>query len=187
MIRLLRSVRISALAALLLAAGCGALDANVEAKTACYTLPDYAIDGVAGAGQLATPLELDLGSVLPVLTEPGVSYDLRLRDVSLALSSSSPLADLGGVESFTASAVAPPGSGLDAPELVRYDRPPGPDLHPTSLSAHVVSDRDLARYVTGGLLRLDAAAAGTLPAAPWRATVTACFLLNVNMNYGSRL
>jgi len=171
----------------LLLSACGMLDARLEARTACLTLPEYAIPGAAGAGELSTELSFDLGSALPILSEPDVRYRLRLREATLAVASSAAVADLGGLDAFAVSAVAPAGSALPEPELVRYERPAGGDPRPASVTAPATSDVDLAPYVDAGVLRLHAAARGTLPPSPWRATVTACFLLDVDVEYGQRL
>lgn len=178
---------VSALLAAPLLAGCGMLDARLEARTACFTLPEYAIPGATGTGQLSTDLSYDLGSALPILTEPGVRYRLQLRDVTLALTSGAPLADLGSLDAFAVSAVATAGSALPEPELVRYARTAGADPRPASVTAPATNDVDLAAYVDAGRLRLHATASGTLPPSPWRATVTACFELEVDVNYGERL
>ena len=172
---------------LLLLSACGMLDARLEARTACFTLPEYAIPGATGTGELSAPLALDLGEALPFLSEPGVRYRLRLRDVTLGLESSAAVADLGGLDVFAVSAIAPAGSALPEPELVRYERPPGADPRPASVTAPATSDVDLAPYVDAGLLRLGASARGALPSSPWRATVTACFLLEVDVEYGEQL
>ena len=163
------------------------LDARLEARTACFTLPEAAVAGATGAGALSTELAFDLGSALPVLSEPGVEYELRLRDVTLAVASSASAVDLGGVDAFAVSVAAPPGSALPSPELVRYERTAGVDARPASITAPARGGVDLAPYVTDGWLRLDGTATGTLPAVPWRATVTACFLLEVDVEYGDRL
>lgn len=180
-------LRCALLALPLLLASCGMLDARLEARTACFTLPEYAIPGATGAGELTAPLSFDLDEALPFLSEPGVHYRLRLRDVTLALSSGAALADLGGLDAFAVSATAPAGSALPAPELVRYERAAGADPRPASLTAAATSDVDLAPYVDGGSLRLLAQASGTPPSSPWQATVTACFLLDVDVEYGEQL
>lgn len=163
------------------------LDARLEARTACFTLPDFVVSGATGTGQLSTDLEFDLGSALPVLSEPGVSYRLWLRDVTLDLASSSSLADLGGLDAFTVSPIPPADSALPAPELVRYERSAGGDPAPARITAPASGEVDLAPYVADGWLRLGATAAGTLPRAPWRASVTSCFVLEVDVEYGDRI
>jgi hypothetical protein len=163
------------------------LDARLEARTACFTLPEYAVPGATGAGELSAPLSVDLGEALPILSEPGVRYRLWLRDVTLGIARSSSVADLGGLDVFAVSALAPAGSTLPAPELVRYERAAGADPRPVRLTAAATSDVELAPYVDGGSLRLLARASGTPPPSPWWATVTACFLLEVDVEYGEQL
>lgn len=188
MIRVLRlaSPALLSLALLgLLTSGCGMLDAKLEAQTVCFTLPDYPILGVPASGTLSTLVSYDLGSDLPILSEKGVSYTLVLKTMQLGVGEGSPAVDLGGIDDLTISPVAPAGTSLPEPTLVRYVK--GADLHPTLLEAASSSGDDLAPYVSGGQVEFLATATGTLPASSWAADVKACFQLTVDVDYGKKL
>ncbi len=186
----LRKMHAGALLALLalgspLVSGCGMLDAKLEARTVCFTLPDYPIPAAIVPGALSTDITYDLGSDLPILSQDGVRYSLVMQRARLTVGARSPAVNLGDIDQLTISVVAPPGSGLPEPELVRYQR--GADPHPTAIEATASSDADLAPYVSGGQVRFLASASGALPEHEWSADVTACFLLTADVSYGKKL
>jgi hypothetical protein len=166
-----------------LLARCGVLDARLEARTACVTVPDHVVPGAAGATEVSTELALDLGSALP-LTGRGVSYRLFLRDITVE--NAGTRSDLGGIETVAVSALAPAGSPLPDPELARWDGTSG-EAASWSLTAPATGETDLAPYAADGWLRLRATARGSLPPEPWVATLTACFRLEVDVRYGENL
>ncbi len=185
--RSLRHLLASTLPAVLglLASGCGMLDAKLQAQTVCYTLPAYPIPGVPVSGTLSTPISFNLGNDLPIVSEKGVSYTLIPKSIEISVDPSSPKVDLGGVTTFDVSAPAPAGSGLADVALIHYVH--GAEPHPTSLAAPSLTDQDLAPYVSDGKLELLAEGSGSLPAYDWKADVTGCFLLTVDVNSGEKL
>jgi hypothetical protein len=161
------------------------LDAKLEARTVCFTLPSYPIPAAPVSGTLSTPIDYDLGNDLPILSEPGVSYSLVLQRARLAVSADSPAVDLGGVDELALSVEAPSGTSLPELALLQYQK--GADPHPTALEAASSSDADLAPYLTDGRVRFLATASGAPPDYDWSADFTACFLLTVDVDYGKKL
>ncbi len=169
----------------LAASGCGMLDAKLETRTVCFTRADYPIPAAVVPGTLSTDITYDVGNDLPILSDQGVQYTLVLQRAEISVAQSSPAVDLGGVEELGISIVAPAGSPLPEPELVRYVK--GAEAHPTTIVAASASGDDLAPYVSGGQITFLATATGALPSRPWAADVTGCFLLTVDVNYGKKL
>lgn len=174
-----------ALCALLLPAGCDLLRADIEVKTVCATLPDYAMPGAPASGTFSTDLSYDLGSDLTVLTDSGYTSTLTLTSLELSVGSDSGATDLSQVESLDATVLAPNGSALPPLDAAQYSR--GASASETTLFATSLSSANLVPYLQGGTVNLSLQAQGALPVDPWTATVTACFLLEVNMNYGKKL
>ncbi len=177
------SLRTALLAPLLLA-GCGLLDAKLEAKTVCFTMPDYPIPGVP-SGSLSTDIAYDLGQNLPIVSQPDVSYSLVLQSMELSVGAGSPSVDLGGFEQVDIAVLPPAGSKLPDARLIQYVR--GTDLHPKVIGAASSTDQDLAPYVSSGQILFHVDGTGTPPAVSWKADVKACFLLTVDVNYGNKL
>jgi hypothetical protein len=182
---LLRPLARLALATLLLPAGCGLLRAELELKTVCATLPDYAMPATPVSGTFATDLTYDLGADLDVLDDPDFSSSLRLQRLELAVAPGSGAIDLAGVETLSATVLPPGGSALPAVVAARYTRGDAPSA--TWLAATSLSDADLVPYLTDGKAALHLEATGDMPAEPWTATVTACFLMEVAVDYGNKL
>lgn len=174
-----------ALAALLLPAGCGLLRAELELKTVCATLPDYAMPATPISGTFTTDLTYDLGADLDVLDDPDFSSSLRLQRLELAVAPGSGAVDLAGVEALSATVLPPAGSSLPEVVAAAYTRGDAPSA--TFLAATTLSDANLVPYLDAGKAQLHLEATGDMPTQPWTATVTACFLMEVAVDYGSKL
>jgi hypothetical protein len=172
-------------AALLLLPGCDLLRADLSVKTVCATLPDYAMPGTPVSGSFSTEVTYDLGSDLSVLTDKDFTSTLTLESLELSVGPGSGLADLGGVAGLEATVIPPDGSSLAALPVAQYT--PGAPASPTSISAGILSDANLVPYLSDGKAQLHVEATGTMPAEPWTATVKACFLLEVSVDYGKKL
>jgi hypothetical protein len=162
--------------------GCGMLNAELEAKTVCPTIVDHQFPGADQSGVLDEVITYDLGADVPVLSDSGASYDLKLQSLALTLGSDSGLTDLSGLDAAQVSVLSPPAASLDEPTLVSYAR--GADPHPTRIVIASPTNLDLQPYLQDGVVRLRARASGTLPTQPWRATMTACFTLKVKVDAG---
>jgi hypothetical protein len=181
-----RTTLLAALAPLALALpGCGVLTAKLEAKTVCATLVDYELPGADQSGVVDTDVAYDLGKNVPLLSDSGTTYALELQSVELSLGSDSGLTDLGGLEEAAVNVRSPLGASLPEPVLVSYAR--GADLHQTAVVVDSPSGLDLRPYVQDSQVSLHLHAAGTLPTQPWRATMKACFGLEVTLDYGKKL
>ncbi len=177
----------------LLLAGCGPiLYAQLEVQQVKVNLPDETFPGTPAGTPLVKDLSYDLAADLPVITEKGVTYDLRLTEMALTLGSTSNLADFRGIQSVTITAVPPAGSGLSEVAVVDYQRGPAPATPLTSVVATGQSNVDLAPYVQAGHLGMrvtaveatDVPGAG-LPTVDWTASVTGTFYLKVKLDYSS--
>lgn len=173
-----------ALAAGPLPSGCGMLDAQLEARTVCFTRAAL-IPGASGSGTVETDVGYDVGAELPVLTQPGVSYTLALQELDLSVSPGSTPADLGGLDEVDVSVLAPAGTSLQDTQLLRYRK--ATDPHPLRIAAAAGKTPDLRPYIAGGQITFHTLASGALPSRPWTADARACFLLDVNVRYGSSL
>lgn len=161
--------------------GCGMMEANLDVNTVCLGLPGYVIPGAGASGTVETTVAYDLGSSVPLLSQPNVRYALRLQQVELSPGPGPSAGDLGAIESVAISPLAPAGSSLPEPVLAQYVK--GSDPHPTRIVATSRSGADLRRYLSSGTIELRIAAGGALPSEPWSADVQACFLLDVTVGY----
>lgn len=175
-----------ALPVLALLAGCGGLlFAELEVPTVTVKLVDQAFPATPPGGDLVAEVRYDLGAQLPSITQPNVKYVLRLTGLELDLTSSSNVADFGGVQEVRIEAIPPAGSALAPVELVSYLKPPPPaPQNPTSIVATGQANVDLAPYLVAGQLTLRVTAKGSLPASPWNASVLGSFFLKVTLDYG---
>ncbi len=177
----------------LLLAGCNQLlYAQLEVQKVTVNLPDQTFPGTPPGTPLVKDLSYDLAADLPVITEKGVSYDLRLEELALSLGSTSNLADFRGIQSVTISVVPPAGSGLSEFAVVEYQRGPAPTGPITSVVATGQSNVDLAPFVQAGHLGLRVTAVEAtdvpgsgLPTVDWTADVTGTFYLKVKLDYSS--
>ena len=179
----MRSLALALLAlAVLLEPGCGMLDAQLEARTACFTVAGAPIPPAGASGTVVANLDYDLGASLPALAQPGMTSRLTFQELELSPGPGSSVADLAGVEVLDASVLPPAGSGLPEQPLVHYLRPAGPT--PSVISAEAEQPLDLLPYLAGGRVTLRAQARGALPAHAWTADARACFLLEVDVQVG---
>ncbi len=170
----------AAVAAGLLPSGCGLLDAQLEARTVCFTRAAL-IPAASATGTVETDVGYDVGSELPALTQPGVSYSITLQELDLSVPAGSAPVDLGGVEEVDVSVLAPAGTSLPDAQLIQYRK--GADPHPTRIAAAAETSIDLRPYLADGQITFHALGRGTLPDRAWTADARACFLLDVNVKY----
>jgi len=131
-------------------------------------------------------LDYDLGGMVPILNEPGVTYDLRLTDVGITLSATEVGKDLSGVSRVAISALLDPLDPASAVVIASYVRPPGGNP-PSSIAVTGNSNLDLGPYLSGGLLRVHAELVIDQPTPAFLADVTSGFSLEVKLDYGSLL
>lgn len=190
----------AALAALLLA-GCDGplLFAEVEVPELRATLPSQhfpATDttnpadwcdplGIGFPPCVAVTAAYDLAAQIPSLTEPGVTYELRLTDVALTLSTQAGgPSDLSGIVRATVIVgydPAVPGSGTI---VATYVRPPSPGS-PSTVAVSGNANLDLSPYVKTGQLpvRVEVEIDNSMPA--FDADILAAFYIRVTLDWGS--
>lgn len=189
-----------ALAAALLS-GCGGpmLYAELEVPSLRATLPsqDFPASGAdpaylcqvfqyQGTECSQMTLDYDLGGMVPILNEPGVTYDLRLTDVAITLAAESAGTDLSGIVRVTLSALTDPNDPSSTVVVAQYLRPAsGPP--PTTIAVTGNSNIDIGPYLRGGVIKVHAELEydGATPA--FKADVTSGFSLLVKLDYGSLL
>jgi hypothetical protein len=152
------------------------------------TLPENWCDPSGQTDPPCIQLSLDyaIAGQVPVLNEPGVTYELRLADVGISLASTDVLADLAGVESARVLVLGDGGDPATAVVVASYVKPPGGGA-PTSLTIGGNPNLDLAPYVEAGSLpvRVELVVSSGTP--EFTADVQAGFSLLVNLDYGSLL
>jgi hypothetical protein len=122
-------------------------------------------------------MSYDLGAQVPVLDEPGVTFDVRLLDLALHLAG----ADLSAIRG--ARVLLPDGRGGFT--LIASYAKPGSGPPPADVDVSGRTNLDLGPYIAGGKLPLrvemDYDAAGTLSA--FTADVEAGFSVIVTLDY----
>lgn len=188
----MRHAHAAALAAIALLAGCDQplLTMQLEVPEIRITAPgqDFPTTGSADPADYCaatTPdcvfdqIQYDIGAEVPVLTEKGVSFDLRLTDVGLHLVSGT--SDLSGVLEVQVK-IQDPVTG-DWIVVASYAKPPG--ATPTEISVSGNSNIELAPYLTSGKIgaRVDVSYDLSSPPGAFTADVQAGFSLVVTLNY----
>jgi len=178
-----------ALPALLSLAGCGLLFAEFEVPRATVTIKNQAFPATAPGASLVKEIVFPIGSDLTSTNDKGVTFELRLVTMDVALAATSPMGDFGDIKSVTVSVLPPP--GLTLPEeaiIASYVQSPS-DPHPTSISVAAMTNLDLSPYILAGDLRLKFVAVsvtgGAIPA--WIADVGGTFYLKVRADYADAL
>ncbi len=200
----MRRVPLALLAAVLAAAlpGCGGplLFAELQIPDLHVTLPEQSFpasdttnpaDWCALVQDPSAPciqrtLDYDLGGPVPILNEPGVTYDLRLKDVAIILSASQAGTNLTGVKYASLQVLADPLDPSSGTVIASYVRPPGA-VPSRSIGVTGNSNLDLGPYLEAGKLpvRVEVTFDGSTPA--FLADVAAGFSLEVKLDWGSLL
>jgi len=174
-----------ALPALLSLAGCGLLFAEFEVPSATVTLKSQAFTGTDAGAPLVKEITFPIGSDLTSITDKGVTFELRLVRMDVALAVTSPMGDFGDIQSVTVSVLPPVGQTLPEESLIAsYVQSPA-DPNPTSISVAGMTNLDLSPYILAGDLRLKfvavSATGGAIP--DWKADVGGTFYLKVRADY----
>jgi hypothetical protein len=135
---------------------------------------------------VATELQYDLGAEVPVVNEPGVDYELRLKRAAIVLSASSAGADLSGIRSAALRILDPDGGSGTIVASYQAD-PANPS--PTTITASGNEGLDLAPFVRDGTLRarVELVYDPTVPTPPFSADVSAAFSLDADVDWGEYL
>jgi hypothetical protein len=186
----------AAAAALLARPGCGpVLFAELDQPEVRITLPsqDFPASPAPPADWcfpdrpecVATELQYQLGAEVPIVTEPGVEYELRLKRVAIVLSTSS-AGDLSGIRSASIRVLDP--AGGPGTVVASYEADPAAPA-PTSISVAGAAALDLAPYVQGGNLeaRVELVYDPSNPTPAFAADVSAAFSLDVKVDWGGYL
>jgi hypothetical protein len=180
-----------ALPALALLAGCGLLYAELELPSTTITLKSQSFPGTGVGVPLVKDVDFDVGTQLPITTEKDVTFELRLTEMMVKISTGSAMGDFGDIESVTLSVLPPPGQTLPEESIVAaYTRAPPPaDQNPTSIAVAGMSNLDLAPYLAAGMmtLRLKAVSLTGSAIPGWTADVGGEFYLKVHVDYGNLL
>jgi hypothetical protein len=183
--------------AVLLVSGCGGplLFAELEIPTVQVTLPSQSFPAASDPSAACrdaqnnvipqcaqTVLAYDLGAQLPVITEKGVSYEIRLTQLGIALAANDPMNDFGTVTGVTISVIGT--GGLPDVVVASYQQDPA-NPAPKSITVVGYSNVDLAPYILSGTLDLRTELHGIPPS--FTADVAGTFYLKVKLDYGTYL
>jgi hypothetical protein len=189
-------MRTTVLAAALLLAGCDGplLFAELEIPDIRITLPSQTFPGTSTALPqdwcAATPecvekeLSFDLGAEVPVVTEPNVTYHLRLTSVAIVLSATSLGTPLGGIEAVQISVLDPQsGEGV---VVASYEKT---TESPTEIRVAGNSSIELGRYIAAGALQVRVELTYDLsnPTPEFQADVETGFAFDAKLDWGAYL
>lgn len=131
----------------------------------------------------------DLGAHVPAINQKGVTYELRVTELSLTLSAtqSTPGAptDLGGIQSATVRVgydPAVPGSGV---VIATYVRPAAGT--PTTIAISGNANLDVAPYISSGRLPVRVEVTVDGPTSSFDADILAAFYVRVTLDWGKYL
>jgi hypothetical protein len=182
---------LTALSTLALLSGCGLLYAEMEIPSTTIMLERQTFAGAPAGAPLVKDISFDVGENLPILTEPDVSFELRLTRMMVVIAAGSPMGDFGDIRSVTLSALPPAGQTLPEEAVIAsYAKAPPPaDQNPTSIAVAGMTSLDLSPYVAAGSMTLRLRAESITGAAipDWTADVGGEFYLKVHVDYGNML
>jgi hypothetical protein len=180
-----------ALPALALLAGCGLLTAEVEIPSITITLKQQAFPGTPAGAPLVKEISFDVGANVPFTDDPDVSYELRLTQMTVAISTGSVMGDFGDIESVTLSVLPPTGQTLPEETIVAsyVKAPPPADQSPATIAVAGMASLDLAPYIASGNMTMKLQAVSLTGSAipDWTADVSGVFYLKARANYGNLL
>jgi hypothetical protein len=135
---------------------------------------------------VATELQYELGAQVPIVNEPGVEYELKLKRVAIVLAASSAGTDLSGIRSAEIRILDPDGG--PGTVIASYAADPA-DPAPTSIAVAGNSSLDLSPFVRGGNLqtRIELVYDPLDPTPAFAADVSAAFSLDVKVDWGQYL
>jgi len=135
---------------------------------------------------VATELQYQLAAQVPIVNEPGVTYDLRLKRVAIVLTASSAGTDLSGIVSAGIRILDP--SGGPGVVVASYTQDPAAPA-PTSLAVSGDPSLDLEPYVRSGNLmaRVEFVYDPAHLTPAFDADVSAAFALDVKVDWGEYL
>jgi hypothetical protein len=174
-----------ALPALALLSSCGLFFAEVEIPHISMTLAGNAFPEIPVGGSMTKVIDFDLGKDISLITEKGVTFELRL--LAMTLKPTSGLADFGDIQTITVTVMPiPPQTMPEQVQLAAYVKPPPPaDQHPPDISVVASSNVDLSPYLLSGTIRLSfqatSSAVGIIPA--WTGDVGSEFYLKLHAEY----
>jgi hypothetical protein len=174
-----------ALPALALLSSCGMFFAEVEIPNINMTVGNNAFPEIPVGGSMTQVIDFDLGKDLSLITEKGVTFELRLLAMDLVPTAG--LSDFGDIDTITVSVLPPLGQAtLEQAVLVTYVKPPPPaNQHPPSITAVASSNVDLAPYLLAGKIQLSiratSSSSGVIPA--WTGDVGSEFYLRLRSDY----
>jgi hypothetical protein len=180
-----------ALPALALLAGCGLLYAELEMPSTTITLKSQAFPGTGVGVPLVKDVKFDVGTQLPITTKKDITFELRLIEMMVKISTSSPMGDFGDIGSVTLSVLPPPGQTLPEESIIAaYTKDlAAAEQNPTSIAVAAMSNLDLSPYLAAGnmMLRLKAVSITGSAIPDWTADVGGEFYLKVHVDYGNLL
>lgn len=170
-------------------AGCGMLEAEAETKRLCVEQTNAATIPAAPpvSVEFTPPVELliEMGDAVPDLDEEGVEADVNPEAITLGSVAGD--VNFAGVETLTLT-VNPPQNRLDlAPAVFRYERASPAPASVLELPARPVVPVDLADYIGGNVLRINASFSGSAPQQSWQATLEMCGATRVKVDYWERI
>ncbi len=187
-----------ALAALLPGCDGPLLFAELTVPTVTATMPQQAFPASDTADQtywcsaqqsnppcIQTTIDYDLGGMVPILNDPSVTYDLRLKQVAVTLSAMQ-TGNLGGVKLASVSVLTDPGDPASAVVVASYVRPAGAAA-PTTIAVAGNSNLDLGPFLRGGVLRVHAELVIDQPTPAFLADVASTLSLEAKLDWGSLL
>jgi hypothetical protein len=131
-------------------------------------------------------LDYDLGGNVPLLNERNVKYDLRLRDVAIALSPASAGTTLAGVKLVSIRVLSDPLDPTSGVVVASYARPAG-GAATGAVSVAGNSNLDLGPYLRAGRLPVRVEVVLDQPTPAFLADVATGFSLEVKLDYGALL
>jgi hypothetical protein len=202
----MRKLAVALAAALATACGDPLLFAELEIPSVRVTLPSQSFPGTvagpdnqcldAGGNVVASCIRqaftYDLGAQVSVLNEDNVKPEVRLSELSIALTATcDPLLPTCVASFATVTQVAiwilgPAGSGLPDVVVAEYRRSAA-NPAPAAIAVSGYSNVDLGRYVDAGVLSVAAEMKYDAATPAFTADVTGDFYLKVQLDYGAYL
>lgn len=156
------------------ALACSPFSVEVDEPLLCVSVTNQQFPGAPLGGSISATVQTDLGNGAPFLTDKSFSKSVRLRSAKLTSDGT----DVSGIAQVRIEMEPPAGSGLK-PAVVADETK---SLPKPSTVIDLTTDPgvELASYIATTSLAAKVTVSGTPPPLDWKATVEACFHLNVS-------
>ncbi len=153
---------------------CSPFSLEVDEPLLCVSVDNQPFPGAPFGGSISAEVTVDLGNGAPFLTDKSYTKSIRLKSAKLTSDGT----DVSGITQIRIE-MQPPASSSLRPVVVADETKTLPKPA-TVIDLTTDPSVELVSYLSQTSLTAVVTVSGTPPTTPWKATVEACFHLNVS-------